>query len=423
MANPRKAALNALLRIEKDNAYSNIILGEYLSDGNFSVVDRAFATALFYGVLDRKITLDYVLGSHMPKHFSKIKPYTATVLRLGAYQIMYMDKVPDSAAVNESVNLIKQSKEKFNVSFVNAVLRSISRDGYSLPDGNDIKSLSIRYSCPESTVKIFTDDYGAETAEKILSEFLKPSTVFIRTNTLLTDDDKLVSVLQKEGISAKPTDIKHCLSVSGKIDFKFSPAFLDGLFHVQDITSQICASKLEAKPGERILDTCASPGGKSFTMAEIMNGNGEIVSCDVSENRVSLISKGAKRLKIGCIKPLVNDASVNNPDFGKFDRILCDVPCSGLGVLRRKPEIKYKQFDDFDNLQKLQYKILTVSSQYLKNGGTLVYSTCTLRKNENEWQVERFITENPDFSLAESVTFLPNEEHDGFFVAKLIKNS
>ena len=410
------------MKVENDSAYSNIALNAVLRESRLENADRAFASAVFYGVLDRRITIDFVLSKFIKTPLKRVAFFTLEVLRSAVYQIMFMDKVPDSAAVNEAVKLIKSSKESRNAGFANAVLRNILRNEITLPDGNDPYSLSVRYSCPEWIINSFITDYGAETAEEILKESLKPAPVIIRVNTLKTDTKTLKTELEKRGIPAQTAETENALILKKGIDAADFDLYKSGFFYAEDVSSQTAVSVLNPKKGERVLDMCAAPGGKSFTMALLMENAGEIISCDLYEQRVGLIKSGAERLGIDIIKPMTADACVYNEDFGVFDCILCDVPCSGLGVLRRKPDIKYKPESDFTELQKLQYRILENAARYLKKGGRILYSTCTLRREENEKLVNSFIMEYNGFHKMYEHTYFPHiDKTDGFYCALLTK--
>lgn len=410
------------MKVENDSAYSNIALNAVLRESRLENADRAFASAVFYGVLDRRITIDFVLSKFIKTPLKRVAFFTLEVLRSAVYQIMFMDKVPDSAAVNEAVKLIKSSKESRNAGFANAILRNIIRSEITVPDGNDPYSLSVRYSCPEWIINSFITDYGAETAEEILKESLKPAPVIIRVNTLKTDTKTLKAELEKRGIPAQTAETENALILKKGIDAADFDLYKSGFFYAEDVSSQTAVSVLNPKKGERVLDMCAAPGGKSFTMALLMENAGEIISCDLYEQRVGLIKSGAERLGIDIIKPMTADACVYNEDFGVFDCILCDVPCSGLGVLRRKPDIKYKPESDFTELQKLQYRILENAARYLKKGGRILYSTCTLRREENEKLVNSFIMEYNGFHKMYEHTYFPHiDKTDGFYCALLTK--
>lgn len=422
MANPRKSAVSALVKVDSDSAFSNIVLNNVLNENEFSKEDKALISAIFYGVLDRRITIDYVLSKYVKTPLKKLPFYTLNVLRSGLYQIMYMDRIPNSAAVNESVKLIKKSGESRNAGFVNAVLRNILRNGIELPDGDGISDMSIRYSCPEWIVESLVNDYGTDDAKAVLEESLKTAPLTVRVNTLKTTAEELASEFSKQGISAEIDKTDNSISIKNGINIKNNPLYKSGMFYAQDTASQTVVSVLAPKAGDRVLDMCSAPGGKSFTMAQLMKNSGEIISCDIFEQRVELIRSGAERLGTDIIKPVKADACEYNAAFGDFDCVLCDVPCSGLGVLRRKPDIKYNKNNDFAELEKTQRKILENAAKYLRRGGKLLYSTCTLRKSENERNIEKFLTEHGDFSLDYEHTFMTHKDGtDGFFCALLIK--
>lgn len=418
MSNPRKVAVKALVKIEKDNAYSNITLNSIFKTAELKPVDKAFASALVYGVLDRRITLDFVLSRFMKTPIKKTAPFTLNVLRVALYQIMFMDKIPSSAAVNEAVKTVKASKESRNAAFVNAVLRAALREEISLPTGNSVKDLSIRYSCPEWIVESFLKDYGIENTVALLEESLKTPPVILRVNTTKTTANALKENLLQNGFETKNTNSENYLILEKGGDITSLEAFKNGEFYIQDTASQTAAETLAPKPNDRVLDICAAPGGKSFTMACLMQNKGEIVACDLYEQRVGLIKDGASRLSLDIIKPTVSDATVFNEELGKFDCILCDVPCSGLGVLRRKPDIKYKPKDDFSELEEIQYSIFKNALRYLKKGGRILYSTCTLRRGENENLAKRVLEEYNDIVKVNEHTFMPHIDNtDGFYLA------
>ena len=333
-----------------------------------------------------------------------------------------MDKIPDSAAVNEAVKLVKGSKESGNAGFVNAVLRNILRNRAELPCGSDIKSLSVKYSCPAAVVGSFVKDYGTETAKQLLIASLDAPPLTVRVNTLKTSAEELAEKLEEQGITAEISGdrdafiLKHCSDISE------NKLYREGLFYAQDLASQRAVGIADPKQGERVLDICAAPGGKSFTAAMLMQNTGEIISCDLYEQRVRLIESGAKRLGTSIIKPKTANAEIYDEALGEFDLVLCDVPCSGLGVLRRKPEIKYKDICLDDTLTQTQLIILENAARYVKKGGRILYSTCTLRQNENENLVNSFIMRYNMFRKAYEHTYMPHiDKTDGFYCALLIK--
>lgn len=429
MHNPRQVAYEALLKIEKNGAYSNIALDFLLSKTELDTRDKAFVSNLFYGVTERKITLDYQIEQYLSKPLKKTKSDLITLLRLGAYQILFMDKVPSSAAVNESVNSAKKNGMSYASGLVNAVLRKIDKNGLKLPSDEDSTAyLSVKYSCPEWLINKWIKEYGREDTIGILNSSLGTSEIYIRVNNTLTDADKLIDMLDKEGVIAEKTAISNCLRiVLGGKAVEALESYKNGFFHVQDAACQLCATALGAKEGDRVFDLCAAPGGKTYTIAELMNGNGEVLSFDIHSHRAELIKKGAERLSLDCVKAEVGDATVYCESLGMADAVLCDVPCSGLGIIGKKPEIKYKNPDDIKQLPLLQLEILENGSKYVKEGGRLVYSTCTLSKSENEKVCKRFLANNGNFIVVtplkdisddEFVTLLPHRHNtDGFFIA------
>ncbi len=420
MVNPRKFAVKALIKIENEASYSNLTLNSLFADSEISGSDKALATRLVYGVLERKITLDYVLGNFIKTPLKKVQVFSLMSLRIALYQIMFMDKIPQSAAVNESVKLVKQSKESRNSGFVNAVLRNILRSETFLPNGESISDLSIIYSCPKEIIESFIKDYGIESTKELLKSSLEPAPLTIRVNTLKTDIDTFKKNI---GVECVDTTLIGGLILKQGIDVAKNQLYKDGHFYVQDLASQTVVSVLSPKANERMLDMCSAPGGKSFSSAVLMENKGEIISCDLYDHKCRLIKASAKRLGLSIIKPIVCDATVFDGDLGLFDCVLCDVPCSGLGIIRRKPEIKYKNFDEFDNLPQIQLAILENAKNYLKNNGRILYSTCTLRKAENDNIVNEFLAKNPEFQLKYSHTFMPHiDGTDGFYCALLEKN-
>lgn len=354
----RKTAFDALMRIEKDGAFTNLLLEKALRNNDLSLTDRAFVSALVLGVTERKITLDYELSLYLSKPLKKLKPEVLTVLRLGAYQIFYMDKVPNSAAVNESVKLTKKEKCSYAASLVNAVLRKCASNGLVMPEENDENYLSVYHSFPQWLVKKWTEEYSADDANGILQKMNDKSKTTVRVNTLKTDIQTLKSLFAKEGVEFIETDLENALDISlSSTDITSLPSFKNGLFHVQDKASQLCVKALDARKGQTLIDMCASPGGKSFTAAQYMKNSGTILSFDKLEKRVKLICDGAQRLGIGIINASVCDAQQYNDKMPLADRVLCDVPCSGLGVISKKPEIKYKKPEDFEKLPETQLEI------------------------------------------------------------------
>ena len=397
-----------------DNGFSNLVIDKYINEAGLSPLDASFASALFYGTLERLKTVDYIIEQASGRKIGKIDKECINILRTAVYSMYYMDKVHDGAAVNEAVKLVKKTKKSFLSGFVNAVLRKISRDRESFKPSEE--NLEIFYSCDKSIVDSFVKDYGFDIAKEILENSLKNSETTLHINSLKITDDEFLSKLDNQGLEYEYLGHnKVKLKKSG--DIENNPLYKDGLFHVQSLVSGLSAEAVGVKKGDTVLDTCAAPGGKSFTMAELMQNEGTIISCDIHAHRVELIKKGAERLGIKNIRPTLSDATNPILDIKEFDKILCDVPCSGLGMLSEKPDIKYKKISNFAELPDLQYKILETSAKMLNKGGRLVYSTCTLRKAENECVTEKFINNNKEFEILSQKTYFPNEYGSGFFVS------
>ena len=433
MADPRLTVVKMLMKMDSSEAYSNLLLDHVFSESDLSERDKAFAAALFYGVLERRLTLDYIIEKNSKIPFAKLDPAAVVILRTGLYQLLYMDSVPESAAVNESVKLCKKLKCFSAQGFVNGMLRSFIRGGKKIsylglePE----KRLSVEYSCPQWLTEKLVREYGTDFAVRALKASVGMPPVYARVNKLKTTTEKLLAELSKHRIKAAAyPGLDNCIKLEKSGDIEKCAPFRQGLFHVQDISSQLCCLTLRPVVNETVLDVCAAPGGKSFTLAELMENNGRLYSMDLHDMRVGLIEDGAARLGIKMITAMQNDASKFNGELPQADRVLCDVPCSGLGVIRRKPEIKFKSAGDFEGLPEIQYQILETSARYVKPGGTLVYSTCTLSRAENDEVAGRFAAAHPEFlPIVQPVpyagaagepmrTYCPDENGgDGFFTA------
>ena len=428
--NARALALEVLTRCES-GGYSNIALDTIIKRNDLSSADRGLMTALIYGVIERKITLDYIIAylSSIPN--SKIERDTKNILRMGLYQLIYMKKIPAHAALNETVNLAnKRSK-----GFVNAILRSYLREGYKIifPEKiNEVKYLSVTYSVGESLVEALLKTYSFLECQNIFNAFSQLSPITLRVNNLKTTRNEILSELE----GARKTDFSPDGVILENAAVSELKCLNDGRVTVQDEASQICVRALDAKKGDVVFDVCACPGSKSFGAAMTMENDGEILAFDIHENKLSLVEKGAERLGISIISTKAQDSRKPIEElFGKADKIICDVPCSGFGVIGKKPEIRYKDVKESESLPKIQYDILENVQNYLKVGGTLVYSTCTILPDENENNINKFLENHKNFKLVpfsvgdlevESgmITLLPHTHHtDGFFIAKLEKIS
>ncbi len=397
----RQAAFEALRRVEEDQSYSNLTLDTVLGENRLTQRDKRLAALLFYGVLENKLLLDYNIAVRADRPSSQIDSAVRILLRMGLYQLFFVDNIPSSAAVNETVSLCRKSGCSNAGGFVNGILRSAARDsGLRLPDikkGRN-KYYSVRYSCPEPIVRLWRSSYGDEHTLGILQSLTGRPPLCVRVNTLRTDAERLTAALRESGTGAEPSLWEEnglLLTNTGAVEQL--PSFQAGHFHVQDIASQLCCRFLDPQAGDTLLDVCAAPGGKTFTCAERMQNQGEIIACDLYEARLGLVRSGAERLGISIIRTKACDAAAFESDISA-DRVLCDVPCSGLGILRRKPELRYKADLGLDELPEIQYRILHHAAGFVKSGGVLLYSTCTLNPKENNRNAERFLAEHQDFA-------------------------
>ena len=422
--NPRKTAYDMLVRAGKDEAYSNILLDSSFARSGLGTDKRAFAAALFYGVIERKITLDYIIKEYSSIKFDRIDNNTLQLLRMGLYQLMYMN-IPDNAAVNETVGLAP----KRSAGFINAVLRAFIRNGKTLDirENNRLKAMAVEFSCNYWIVKMWAEQYGEDRAEDMLETALGKPPVYARVNNTVCTAEELTERLAEDGVKSVPVgEDGKCLKLLNAGAIEGLAAYRRGMFHIQDISSQRCCELLDPQPGETVIDMCAAPGGKSFTLAELMGGKGTVLSSDLYESRVGLIREGAARLGLDkIIQARVADAAVYDSSLPAADRVLCDVPCSGFGVIRRKPEIKYKKKQDTEELPAIQTRILENAANYVKPSGRLVYSTCTLRREENEEVAESFAGRHADsFTLLDEQTAFPEPDGgDGFFTAVFEKKT
>ena len=406
----RLIAFDLLYDVFKNEAYSNISLDNALKKADKK--DRAFISSLVLGVIERKLTIDYLLNPFLK---TKPKPKVNIILLMGAYQLCFMDKVPSSAAINESVELAKQTGCSYYSSLINAVLRNLDKTETNI---NSIEDLSIRYSCPQELINMWNKQYGEDETLGILNSVNGRAPVFAVPNTRFVDADELLYELLDEGM-----DCEICgelVRINGSVDLHKSRAFTNGLFYIEDKSSFECAKMLSQQKGDTVLDLCAAPGGKSFTIAQY-NMDSRVFSFDLYPHRSELIKQGAERLGLENINVNENDALSFNENIPMADKILCDVPCSGFGIIRRKPEIRYKSLDSIKELPEIQLNILNISDSYLKSGGYLMYSTCTLNKKENEKVVKAFL-ENKDYSLIDEKTTFPSKDGgDGFYFALMKK--
>jgi 16S rRNA (cytosine967-C5)-methyltransferase len=441
----REGALKVLYQIDVKEAYSSIAIGDEINNGSYSTLEKGLMTELVYGVLENMLLLDYIIEQFSSVRLKKLHPWTLNILRLGVYQLRFLDKVPESAAVNEAVNLAKKYCVKSS-GFVNGVLRSIVREKERIclpdPDKDRIKYLSVKYSHPEWMVKSFLSFYSYGFVEELLKANNETPQLYVRVNTLKISVEDCVKLMKLQGYSAEVSPhIHEAVCLKGNINLGEMELMKKGYIYVQDFSSMLIARILDPKAGDVVVDVCSAPGGKATHMAQLMDNQGIIIARDIYEHKLRLIRRNAENLGVSIIKTEKFDALEEDRElFEKADRVLVDAPCSGLGIIRKKPEIKYrKKPDDIIALTELQLKILKNAANYVKSGGYLVYSTCTIDPRENEGVIQRFLKERTDFQLIDAgkeyssqlpgehkdrtIQLFPNVHNtDGFFAAKLIKN-
>lgn len=408
---PRKTALDALERCRRAGSWSSQTLSALLERRALDGRDAAFCSRLFLGTLQNITYLDFCID-HYTK--GKLEPKLRDVLRLGAYQLLFMDRVPATAAVNESVRICKNAGYTRAAGLVNAVLRRIAAEGApSVPNEGSAAYLATRWSHPQALVEELIALRGYEGAAAVLALDNEAAATYIQTNTLKITSDELA-----ERLGAAPFEgVDGCLTLPGGAVAERAE-FQDGLFYVQDPAARAAVYMAGVKPGMRVLDACAAPGGKSFAAAIDMHNEGEIVSCDISGAKLALVADGAERMGFGCIDCRIRDAREINE--GLFDVIIADVPCSGLGVIRKKPEIRYRDMSETKALPALQGDILRHLAAFVKPGGAILYSTCTWREAENQGVTHAFLSDNTDFELEQERTFWPDTDGtDGFYACRM----
>lgn len=423
----RNLAVKVLYRIDEEKAYSNIVLDEVLNLNREKLnnKDIGFISELVYGVTTWKLTLDCIIQKYSKIKLKKVSPIVKNILRVGAYQILFLDKIPKSAAVNESVNLCKKYSVK-STGFVNAILRKVDKEDLTELEKieNDIERISKMTSMPEWIVKKLIAELGKEKAEKICKNSnIKPK-MSLRVNKLKIAKEELVKRLEEKNIEIENGSLEDFIYVNSVKNITNLEEYKEGLFTMQDESAALTALVLDPKEGEDILDCCSAPGGKTTYLAELMNNKGKITAWDLYENRLKLVDENARRLGIDIISTEANDATVLKEKYiEKYDRVLLDVPCLGLGVMRRKPDIKWQREEkDVEEISNIQINILEVCSKYLKKGGKLVYSTCSILKEENDEIIEKFLKDNSNFKKnGESKKIYTDEKNDGFYICLLEK--
>ena len=428
----RETALAVLIACRKDGAWSNGVLKEYCAKDGLDRREAALASRLCYGVLQNRGRLDFYLKQLLTGKLKDLHPAVRDILHLGLYQIFLMDKIPESAAVNESVDLAKKYCKKIRTApgLVNGVLRNAARNRQSIREPD---ALCDRYSHPQKLIDLLTAYVGKDRLEGMLQANNTVAPTVVQVNICKIGADELLQQLRNSGAEAeKHPWLTDCLVLASTGDITKLPAFQSGLFYVQDAAAKLSVLCAEIPAGAKVLDCCAAPGGKSFAAA--IAGAAEVTSCDVHPHKVGLLENGAQRLGLTQITAREQDATVLVPEWeNAMDVVIADVPCSGYGIIRKKPDIRYKDPDTMQELPKLQLAILKNQARYVKPGGTLLYSTCTLVRKENEGVVEKFLKENPEFitekltlppvfpeNTTGMLTLVPGEyDTDGFFICRL----
>ena len=436
MTGARETALQALIACRKEGAWANAVLKEYIARNRLDSREAALASRLCYGVVQNRLRLDYFLEGLLSRPLSQLHPVVRDVLHLGLYQLYDLDKIPASAAVNESVALAKKyAKNPKAPALVNAVLRSAQRAG-KRPEPT---SYALRYSHPEELITLLKGSLPKGTLEPMLKADNEAPRTVVQANTLKITPTALQQRLEAEGAEVTRHHwMEDALVIGGMGSLERLPSFREGLYYVQDPAARLsvlCARL--PKEGAKVLDCCAAPGGKSFAASIAMEGKGEIISCDIHPHKTQLIANGAHRLGLTNIRPLLQDAAAYVPQWeGKMDCVIADVPCSGLGIIRKKPDIRYKNLEEARALPGLQRKILENQARYVRSGGVLLYSTCTVLKRENEEVVEGFLEAHPEFRAEPlalpdlfpknetgMLTLIPGQyDTDGFFICRLRRN-
>lgn len=421
--NTRELALEMLISINEEGRYSHLVLREVLEKYQYiGKKERAFLTRLTEGTVERQITLDYVLNRFSKVKVKKMKPLIRNLMRMSTYQIMYMDKVPDSAVCNEAVKLAKKHGFSGLVRFVNGVLRNVARGWKKV----DFPTPGIAYSMPEWIIEEWEASYGREKTGQILEGFNREAKLTVRANLSRCTPEELKKRLEEEGVTVSEVqEIPYAFALSDYDYIAGLKSFQEGLFYIQDISSMMVAQTAAPEKGDYVIDVCAAPGGKSTHMAELMAGTGMVEARDLTEYKVELLEENRIRHGLDNMKCVQMDATVFDEESRKkADILVCDLPCSGLGVIGRKTDIRYKMTKEkAEKLVLLQRKILDTVYDYVKPGGTLLYSTCSIHQSENEDNVAWFVQAHPDFSVELMRQIFPGEAgNDGFFLAKLIRS-
>ena len=428
----RDTALHALIACRRNGAWLDAAIRQQLAHDRLDRRDAALATRLSAAVMQNRLLLDEWISRYLKGKLTALQPVVLDILRLAVCQLRFFDKLPASAVVNEAVEQAKRLANSRAAGLVNGVLRAMLRDSSQLRLPED---LSLRYSHPRDLVELLRENVGTQKLEALLASHNEAPAACIQTNLLRTDTPALIAALADEVLNVSPHPwLPDCLLLTGG-GIEQTEAFRNGLFYVQDAAARLSVLALDPQPGERVLDCCAAPGGKSFASAIAMADTGALTACDIHAHKLRLIEAGRKRLGVTILSAQQKDASVPDPAWAEqFDRIIADVPCSGLGVIRKKPDIRYKDLAPIERLPEMQRRILEAQAVHLRPGGTMLYSTCTILRRENEAVVEAFLADHPEFSAVPldlpgvgctehgMKTLLPCDEGtDGFFLAKMMK--
>ena len=426
----RELVLDILLEVNEKEQYSHLVIRDVLNKYQYlEKQERAFLTRLAEGTIEHMLEMDFIINSFSKVKVNKMKPLIRNLLRMSVYQIKYMDSIPDAAVCNEAVKLARKRGFGQLRGFVNGVLRNIARELSHLqyPDEKlePVRFLEVTYSVPAWMVEQWIKDFGYEQTKGICESFLKERPITIRTNLTKTTPDELKVKLEAEGVTVERIDkLSYAFEISGYDYLQALDSFVEGLFYVQDISSMMVAEIAAPEKENYIIDVCAAPGGKSSHLAEKMEGTGMVEARDLTEYKVSLIEENIERHGLANMKVVQMDATVyDEASKEKADILICDLPCSGLGVMGKKTDIRYKMTAEKQkDLVQLQRQILDTVQTYVKKGGTMIYSTCTIHKDENAGNVEWFVKKYPEFEVISNEQMFPGGEyHDGFFIAKLVR--
>lgn len=439
----RYIVVKTLCDIEENKSYSNLKINEYFKRYDLNSQDRGFATEILYGTIRWKLKIDYCIQKYLRADIDNLTPWVRNSLRIAVYQIYFMDKVPEYAAVNQSVDLVKYKEKKY-CALVNAVLRNIiknKQDFYNIDEKDKIKKISIEYSHPQWLVRKLLKIYDEKFVIDLMDKNNTPPKLTIRVNTLKCSYDDLKAKLESEGAFVTKGKIQDSMALKNFHLIEKSKEFNEGLFTIQDESSMLAVKCLNPMPGDTIMDLCSAPGGKSTYAAQLMKNKGEIIAFDIYEHKINLINNNAERLGINIIKTMLKDATIFMEEFENYaDKVIVDAPCSGLGLIRKKPEIRWNfEEKNIRELKKIQYSILENASKYVKIKGCIIYSTCSITVDENEDIIKRFLKEHENFKLEDISEFFPEDfssetlksgfiklfpninDMDGFFIAKLIR--